>query len=613
MSGSFSYASFTRDSGSGVTRHGGWGVGETSGEIAPMWIDELTPLTPQTPESIRDDAKLPKFPDEEDLARQLRRYAWLPAPWEPRGAEDTGVFFASTRAGADSTGRDNIFTLVHVSDPGVLPRHDAVAWMYSPSLPTPFGSVEVDAAALPTLDAGAAPSSMTDAVLDAFLAGAPSEDAGGQTSLPTELRRVREPSGPASRPEILAVLIELLMNGRPVVLLADPVEGPLWVAAVARALPEDVLTGGPFTWSTYERAGNVAGVLAAGVRLAVVPTRERDRLPDHLAAVIVDTGELLPSADSAVPSEPTTPDTAPAGWQTVTDAGWGAASSGTAPSTPPVTPVTPPVTAPSFGGEPSRPAGGSPAGFGNPFSGITAPEPATTPPVVTPDVAPEPQDRRTERRTPPGTYPALVQLTPDDVAFIRDADFIAWNTNINGVVPEFRDMSPESRQAFQRWREAQLSHWSVYLCLDPSTELGHTLQVRILALLSYGFIPVDRNRPDRPLFAPWTLTTLFPEDREALIADATSYSVTHGCHDPGVPDLTALTDPTLRAMAEDVFRRRTDVRPIRPDGQAPPPNPAAHPVQQIPQHQPFPSAYQPYADRQPQRIPPNPGHPGRQR
>ncbi|HAF73369.1 MAG TPA: hypothetical protein DCL06_11780, partial [Corynebacterium variabile] len=70
-------------------------------------------------------------------------------------------------------------------------------------------------------------------MLDAFLAGAPADSAGGAASLPVECSRVTAPTGSTSRQEVLGALVELVMNGRQVVFLTDPAEGPLWVAALA--------------------------------------------------------------------------------------------------------------------------------------------------------------------------------------------------------------------------------------------------------------------------------------------------------------------------------------------------------------------------------------------
>lgn len=552
MSGSFSYASFSPRDG----RPGGWSVGHSVGDLEPMWTDELIALIPT---QIADPVTLSSFPDKTDLARRLRRFAWLPAPWEP---VDTGVFFASSPAGQDNSGRPgNVFTYVHVSDPGELPQHYAVSLMFSSSVPAPYGKRKVDDAVLPILGpgtAGAGESPLTDTVVEAFLAGAPSEAADGPGSLPTEFSRVTAPQGPASRPEVLGVLVQLVMNAQPVVLFTDPVEGPLWVAALAQALPETLPDGHSFTWSTYERASSVAKILALGTSLVVVPPGDRDKLPENTAAVLVDPAGPLPSGDALAPVAAVTPDVQTS--YAPQNAGGGRGS--------------------AFGAAPAaqHPHSGSPA---NPFSNGPS-DPAPAPAAPTPALPPV-------RETPPGIHPAIARLRKDDEDFIRHARITSWDTAVNKQPPYGNDAEKD------RWAGRQLTNYRTYLLLDPVTELGWTSRVRVLALLSYGYIPPSKGATGRTSLNEWTLTALYPRTAEELITDTVAYTLDHGWADERIPDLSLIGEPELKAMTEEVFRRRTEQRPLKPQPR---------------QAQPFPQGNYPYASRQPRFIPSQPGQPG---
>lgn len=592
MSGSFSYASFSPRDG----RPGGWSVGHSAGDLEPMWTDELIALIPT---QIADPVALSSFPDKTDLARRLRRFAWLPAPWEPADAADTGVFFASSPAGQDNSGRPgNVFTYVHVSDPGELPRHYAVSLMFSPSVPAPYGKRKVDDAVLPSLGpgaAGAGESPLTDTVVEAFLAGAPSEAAGGPGSLPTEFSRVTAPQGPASRPEALGVLVQLVMNGQPVVLLTDPVEGPLWVAALAHALPETLPDGRSFTWSTYERAGGVAKILALGTSLVVVPAGDRDKLPENTAAVLVDPAGPLPSGDALAPVAAVTPDVPTSYAAQNAGGGWGSAF-GAAPvaqsshinspanpfSNGPADPAPVPGDAPAA----AFPAP-SPAAFPAPSPAVDAPLADQEPAPAAPTSALPPV-----RETPPGIHPAIARLRKDDEDFIRHARITSWDTAVNEQPPYGNDAEKN------RWVGKQLTNYRTYLLLDPVTELGWTSRVRVLALLSYGYIPPSKGTAGRTSLNEWTLTALYPRTAEELITDTVTYTLDHGWADERIPDLSLIGEPELKAMTEEVFRRRTELRPLKPQ------------PRQAQQAQQFPQGNYPYASRQPQYIPSQPGQPG---
>ncbi|WP_417288069.1 hypothetical protein [Corynebacterium variabile] len=601
MSGSFSYASFSPRDG----RPGGWRVGESSGELDQMWKDEIIAFIPT---QISDPVTLSSFPDKADLARRLRRFAWLPAPWEPKDSADTGVFFASSPAGQDNSGRPgNVFTYVRISDTGELPRHQAVNLMFSRSVPAPYGKRKVDDAALPELGAGfsgADPSPLTEEVVDAFLAGAPAEAAGGAEALPIECSRVTAPSGSVSRHEVLGVLVELVVNGQPVVFLTDPAEGPLWVAALSKALPETLPDGRSFTWSTYERATGVAEVLKLGTSLVIVPPGDREKLPENTAAVIVDLDAPLPSGDAVAPAaEPENPVT-PTPTATPDTAGsWGNASGAVPAQSPSPTPAQSPAPA-QF-----QPPHQSSAAPSNPFAAAAsaAAEPAA--PAVAQESAPEPAAAPQPEPAPAsiraeGIHPAIVRLRKEDEDFIRNATISSWDVHVNDQPPYGPD--------WKNWEGKNLDNYRNYLLLDPGTELGWITRIRILTLLSFGYIPPVKKTPGRTSLNEWTMTALAPRTIEELVADTVNYSVVDGYTDESVPDLSLISDSMLRTMTQEVFNRRTAINPIKPrlaKRQAPPAQqaPQQMPPAQQQMQQPFPQANQPYATRQPRYIPPNSG------
>ncbi|MGO1948320.1 MAG: hypothetical protein ACTH1D_01725 [Mycobacteriaceae bacterium] len=551
MSGSFSYASFSASD----ERPGGWSVGRTAGDVEDMWIADLVPLIPT---QLADPVPLSNFPDKDDLARRVRRFAWLPAPWDP---VDTGVFFASSPAGQDASGRPgNVFTWVAVSDTGRLPHHDAVSLMLSPSVPAPFGKRKVDTAELPELGpgfSGPVPSPLTPDVTAAFLAGAPAESAGGTASLPVECSRITEPSGPASRTEILRRLLELLMNGQPVVLATDPAEGPLWVTVLAEKLPADL----PFTWSTYERATGLSEVLETGASLVVLPPKDLDRLPADLPAVVVDTAAQLPPADAVAPPAPAAPQRAR---HSAGAKGWGVSF---------IAPASSAQTVASGSASPSNPFGSA-----------------------TPDTAATPVVRAAQN----GVHPGLILLNPLDEEFIRTAGLTSWGIWVDCLQP---DPHVESNADFlNRWYRKGLTAYEYYLLLDPSTELGWTARIRILALTSYGYVPPSKDTPDRTSLNEWALAFVDPRTEEELIDDTVDYSYEHGYADKQPPDFRLLRNPSVRDMAEEVFRRRVE---RRQQGQQ------TSPAPQHARHNPQPShVYDTRQPRQPRHIQPGPGHPG---
>ena len=120
----FSYASFSRGA-------GGWQVGELLG---PLDEGRMRSLLGAVPTQLSDGTPVPTYPDRAERARLVRRFAWLPAPWDPQ----VKVFFSSVPAGSDATGRPgNVFTYVSVCGEPGIPVSAAVSAMFSPDIPTP--------------------------------------------------------------------------------------------------------------------------------------------------------------------------------------------------------------------------------------------------------------------------------------------------------------------------------------------------------------------------------------------------------------------------------------------------------------------------------------------
>lgn len=525
MSGSFTYASFSPSD----QRSGGWGVGHRTGELAAFQVDEVVPLIPT---HLSDPVALPTFPDREELARRIRRFAWLPAPWEPVESADTGVFLASVPAGQDATGRPgNVFTYVFVSDPGHLPRRDAVKLMFSASVPAPYGKRKVDAAEAPGNTDMTETTVLTDKVIEGFLDGTGTAD---ELSWPQELGRVRPHAGPVPRREILDFLAARVTDGTPVVLLTDVAEGPLWITALADQLPPTLPADRSFTWSTYEKAATVTETLAAGVSFAVVPSAEAEKMQDAPGVLVVDTAAVLPVVpDAPAPAAPSTSTTSSPAATSVMS-GWGGTTWA-------------PVTAPQTPGEPE-----ATSHTANPFdTGATA-EPAQPTQPTQPRPAPAAPAPAPARSTPEGTLPAIVFTSDIDTDFILGAPLSEWNNVFTQT---------EARHGFTQ-------PVPQYLLLDPATELGWTTRVRMLALASYGYFPAlrqagrDRNQD--------ALCAVDDTDRDRLVDDTVDYTVHHGSehgfYDTGHPNLSSLVNPRLRELAEAVYLgRQRSLAKAQPD------------------------------------------------
>lgn len=502
MSGSFTYASFSATG----TRPGGWGVGTRTGDVPDRCTAAVIPLIPTR---ISGADTLPTFPDRDELDRRIRRFAWLPAPWDTTG---TGVLLASAAAGQDASGRPgNVFTCAFVTDPGDLPTLDAARLLYSPTIPAPFGKRKVDAAVAPALTDLSSDGPVDDGTVDRFIAG--------DADLPAEFGQVRPFTGDASRAGILGVLRDLVAAGGQVVLLADPAEGPLWVAALARVVPRDLPGGRTFTWSTYERATGIAAVLELGTSLCVVPAEDRDQLKTGSGVTVVDAAGPLPTVPA--PAEPVAPDgtgRTASRWRTPR-------SSAAEPQ--PVDPGrnpfgTPAPTVRTVG--PRRRA----------RHALDEPDPETTS-VPTPSL-------------PDGFVAGVVPFTDADAHFISDAKLSDWYYAVSnweateGPVPQ-KPPSPLSR----------------YLFLDPTGEPGHRVRTMVLAVLALGDNHVERYAlEDLPTQA--LLCFRSDGERDQLVRDtvaALDKARIRMTPDPVTYD--KIRDTGLRTLAALVHRRYLDM------------------------------------------------------
>lgn len=546
MSGSFTYASFSPTS----TRPGGWGIGHRTGDVPDMFTAEIIPLVPTR---ISGDSALPTFPNRIELARRVRRFAWIPAPWDPL---ETGVFLASAAAGQDSSGRTgNVFTGAFITDSGALPTVDAAPLMYSPSVPAPYGKNKVDAAVVPAfgdLERGAV---LTDEVVDRFLSPDIS-DGPGETAFPPELSTVGDHRGPVPRTGILEFLRSRICDGGQVVLVTDPSEGPLWVAALSRCVPRSLPGDRTFTWSTYERASGVSAVLALGTSFCLVAAEDRDQLQPGAGVTVVDSGSPLPSSPAAAasPSDPpaTAPDPGRNLSQTPESRNWTSASWERRPTDP--FPAAAPTSPESGFSDRAVPGSGAPV---NPFPPAHPPHPAPaqagypadTGTVATPPESDSPwgtgnRNPVDQRDSTCALLRSVLQLSPKDEEFIRTATLDEWDAEINNI--DDRGRTPP-RQAPKKAE--------YYLFLDPADELGRLARVRVLSLLSNGDSFIPARLPE------WTFDRVPVPEREGLVAEAAAFfrsSRTPEMVPTGPVTFQNLTSPLLRHLAEEVRRRNVD-------------------------------------------------------
>lgn len=277
MSGAaFSYASFSRGP-------GGWQVGETVGSLSR---EQVRSLIGAVPTQLSDGTPIPTYPDKAERDRLVRRFSWLPAPWDPLKR----VFSASVPAGLDATGRPgNVFTYVTVTATPDIPVSSAVQAFYSPDIPTPFGPRETETVRIPAQPS--APGPVAD-LLPLFLDGWADDEA----PLPGAFARITNEEGTRRRGLVRHLAAELT-TGRRVILAAPPAEAALWVAAVATEDPSL-----DFCFSTFERFNSVTDVLGFGAQLVVVPPSDAERVRGAVdgVTVIATTDEIPASAPVAL-------------------------------------------------------------------------------------------------------------------------------------------------------------------------------------------------------------------------------------------------------------------------------------------------------------------------
>lgn len=272
----FSYASFSRGA-------GGWQIGEV---VGPLDEGRVRSLLGAVPTQLGDGTQVPTYPDRKERARLVRRFAWLPAPWDPR----VRVFFSSVPAGSDATGRPgNVFTYVSVCGGPDVPVGAAVSAMFSPDIPTPFGPRETESARIPAQPAQAGP---VAGLVPTFLDGWEE----GTSPLPEIFAAVSNTHGTRRR-DLIRFLASTLETGEPVVLACPPAEAPLWVAAVNAERPQL-----DFCFSTIERTPTVEETLSRGAQLVMVPLPDADRVRVMLPHLtVITTTDDVPAAPAPEP------------------------------------------------------------------------------------------------------------------------------------------------------------------------------------------------------------------------------------------------------------------------------------------------------------------------
>lgn len=273
---------------------GGWQIGQ---QVGALTDDQARALQPLAPTQLSSTTAVPTYPSREERTRLVRRYAWIPAPWD----DHQRVFLASVPAGADATGRQgNVFTYIHLPDAAEPASFDVVDALYSPDIPTPFGSRETDAAQIP--EQLRTPGPVRDLV-GFFLDGW--DDAAG-TPLPEPFSTI--PNTTTGQRRINARYIAHLIAEGKTVVLATPIhEAVLWVAAVT-----EELTQAAFSFSTFERVNTVVDATNRGAQLVCIPPQDviRARLDLDQVEVLLST-EDYPAVESVVDKLPVATPTDP--------------------------------------------------------------------------------------------------------------------------------------------------------------------------------------------------------------------------------------------------------------------------------------------------------------
>jgi len=264
--GQLTYSSFDRGQGAG----GGWQVKQTSGGLTE---EEQEFLRSRVATQFDSAVALPQFPTPEEIAGLPRRLLYVPR------TDGTAAYWHTVPAGLDGSGRPgNVFAHV-VLDRDVTPARPGLRpielWR-SPDWLAPYGSQEVLTA---TLRGGELPRAgvVLDraAVLD-FL-------------LDPQHWRIGVLSG------LLDAVDAALRDGPPVVLMVDSAdEGARWIGAVSELMSAG--TARTFGWSTYERAGGLAGLWRRGVALAAVPREDRSEI-DADTVLMIDPEQALALGD----------------------------------------------------------------------------------------------------------------------------------------------------------------------------------------------------------------------------------------------------------------------------------------------------------------------------
>lgn len=484
MTWAFGYASFKQEPG----QPGGWRVRDVRGKADGASVDTLVSWVPT---QLNDGSVVPAYPSREQREQLTRRYAWLPAPWNAQER----VFFASTSAGQDSTGRPgNVFTYVFVPGDALIGGACARDYVRSPSVPAPFGAIETQRIQIPTDIAEKGPLA-EDHVLDLFLDGWSADTE--HSPLPMAYSRILNAPADGRRRTLLGHLARILSSGTtPVILVAPLEEADMWVAAVDRALPQDTLT-----FSTFERFNTIASAIDNGSLLSIVPTMDKKRIIQDFSGQpvrIFTTDEALPATETAEI------------WEDPSEL-----------STPAVRIAPPDLDTP---------------GGANPFAQPLA-QPSSRPEMEENTAIPPEVKEVSDylRRLPHGAglsagiVPTLNEL---DVLFIEEGTIDDWSRALENSFdnPQFQSITVEQLR--------------IYLCYPPSTKTGHVSRAMILAALSVSVLEKQR-------LPEWPFATLSTAERESIL-NLASRSAT------SIDSLNADTygSSLIDALVSEVIRRR---------------------------------------------------------
>ncbi|WLP88618.1 hypothetical protein [Gordonia sp. NB41Y] len=252
------YTSF--DDGAG---RGGWQVKEVRGDLTTAQRDTLVG---RVVTRFDLDPRLPDFPTEAQIAERPSRLAYA-------RMDDAGVFWHTTAAGPDATGRPgNVFAHIAVDRSRVhRPGYRPIRLWGSPDWLRPYRAENVAAARLGTADIPAPGSIITLSSVVRFV----TDDA-------------------VDRQGVFRVLIDAvthaLEDGPAVVLLTHSHDASAaWIAAVSYLLPPEL--AGRLGWTTHDRPDQIPAHIDRGTHLIAVPADSVDERTTFGGALVIDENE----------------------------------------------------------------------------------------------------------------------------------------------------------------------------------------------------------------------------------------------------------------------------------------------------------------------------------